>query len=133
MWSVNKFSGGFIAFFTSVTSANPSALMALTFAVSPAKAGAQFQSLSHLNQNLAPALYIVFFIFLRNSNCGLWSLWAKGDWGGNGFIVYDPNPPVRRRRIVHKSTGLGFGAAARPAFGFSNPRRSVERGSGFSH
>jgi hypothetical protein len=39
-----------------------------------------------------PALYVCFSDFLINSNCGLWSLWAKEGAVENGLIVFHGKP-----------------------------------------
>jgi hypothetical protein len=45
-----------------------------------------------VTKDLIPALYVCFSDFLINSNCGLWSLWAKEGAVENGLIVFHGKP-----------------------------------------
>jgi hypothetical protein len=49
---------------------------------------------SHIDSTIdwPPALYVCFSDFLINSNCGLWSLWAKEGAVENGLIVFHGKP-----------------------------------------
>ena len=63
---------------------------------------------------------------------GLWSLWAKECAAGNAKRFPRQAFRFAEGELSTNPQTPGFGAAVRPALGFSNPSRSKERRTDFS-
>ena len=91
-------------------------------------------SFEYIEAFYAPKEVPLYVLFLNVYN-GLRSveLVGKGMRGGKRTAFSTASVPVRRRRIVHKSTDLfGFGSAARSPLGLPSPSPSKERRADFS-